>query len=189
MRIPAGETPRDRVLQDIYQNVMDELYVRTAPEPSTGAAVCTTYGQVTVHTRHGKLYVQSSRAISPAVFLTVDIAHDFFLRSHSTRLADPVHAVTVLTAWGRAWDASQGAALTDVAAALGPHSSDDMFTCVGMRVSGSGDLYKATPQHGDGRFEFSGVMEPHPACWPWDAVVSAAQGDLGALWPYLADTL
>lgn len=39
----------------------------------------------------------------------------------------------------------------------------------------------------DGRCRVAGFAEPYPGCWPGEAVFSAHQGDLTALWPYLAD--
>lgn len=41
------------------------------------------------------------------------------------------------------------------------------------------------PHTRDGRFEFGGVTEPFPGCWPVHPLRQALDGDLTQLWPYL----
>lgn len=45
------------------------------------------------------------------------------------------------------------------------------------------------PDHDDGRFEFTGTVEPYPGSWPTRAVTAARDGDYTELWPYLAADL
>lgn len=92
-------------------------------------------------------------------------------------------AAAAVSAWTQPEDTSLRARNSRMGAALSvyPHAAG---TCAqGLYAVGRHTIRHMTP---DGRYTFGGVTEPCPGLWPRSAVELAAEGDLTALWPYLA---